>query len=289
MHTIQHSNDHTIQALGKLSEDTDWDVIYHTFHNPKDIAERIAFELNDHEAEIIFCGFPETAAYLATVAKLQFVDQSSVVTQRTKERYPDIQRIIEGNISNVLTHSPTKNVVIACRLSAFWQTQKAFDELASAILSHPRDQILIDFFDRDAVYEGMHIFYQANVEENDKEEEGHVLQTGDWDFKRFDETPNSNPPMHIASIDISYVLSTIIDNGLNNAAVKNPNSDNITDNATDNIIANTINFTDEIQQAFFTKMGILNWCSKAFPKYETTLVASLLEDDPSFLVKLTAT
>ncbi len=89
---------------------------------------------------VIFCGFPEAAAYLATAAEVQFVDSSPVVIKRTEQRYPDIKRVIESNISNVLKESSTKNVVISCRLSAFWHTEQAFEELASAILAHPRSR-----------------------------------------------------------------------------------------------------------------------------------------------------
>jgi len=260
-------NHQTIKPVGKYSEDIDWDVIYRTFHNPKDIAERIAFELTDHQAPVIFCGFPETAAYLATASELQFVDESAVVTKRTKERYPDIHTVTLGDISTILKDTPSKNVVISCRLSAFWQTEQDFDELASAILAHPRDQVLIDFFDREAVFEGMHIYYHAEApevdadEKNTKEEEG-KQQSGDWDFKQFNDSQSTNPSFQIANIDVSY----FIENANNRK--------------------NDINFSYETHRAFFTKMAILNWCTKTFPNYETTLATGLLEGDPSFLVNL---
>ena len=220
---------------------------------------------------MIFCGFPETAAYLATAADVQFVDASAVITKRTEQRYPDIHSVTQGDISHVLRDSPTKNVVISCRLSAFWQTQQAFDELASAILAHPRDQILIDFFDRDAVFEGMHIYFhtEAEIDTSDNAVEKVVevktkevpkkQQSGDWDFISFEENPSNNPPIQIANIDISYV----IDDG-----------------------ENEINFSYDTQRAFFTKMAILNWCTQVFAEYETTLATALLEEDPSFLVNL---
>ncbi len=250
----------TIKPLGTYSEDIDWDVIYRTFHNPKDIAERIAFELIDHEAPVIFCGFPETAAYLATAVELQFVDKSSVITQRTKERYPDIQSVTEGYISSILKDAPTKNIVISCRLSAFWQTQQAFEEIASAILAHPRDQILIDFFDRDAVNEGMHIYYHTDSEQN---------ETGDLDFKQFDEVEGNNPSIQIANIDVSYNIGGI-----------GGNSDSDSDSDSD------MDFSYATRRAFFTKISILNWCTKALPYYEAILSGSLLEGDPSFLLSL---
>ncbi len=274
MTKTQQTIDQTIKPLGKYSEDIDWDVIYRTFHNPKDIAERIAFELIDHKAPVIFCGFPETAAYLATATDVQFVDSSPVVIKRTEQRYPAIQTVTEGDISNILNDTPTKNVVISCRLSAFWQSEKAFEELASAILAHPRDQVLVDFFDRDAVYEGMHIYYHAEaetadsdndaekgkVEEEEKEKEKeNKQQSGDWDFKQFDENQSNNPSIQIANIDVSYFIDHDGDN---------------------------INFSYETRRAFFTKMTILDWCTKVFPDYETTLSTALLENDPGFLVSL---
>ena len=250
--SISMTNHETIKPIGTYSEDIDWDVIYHTFHNPKDIAERIAFELTNHEAPVIFCGFPEAAAYLATATELEFVDSSPVIIKRTKQRYPDIKRITKGNISDILKESSTKNVVISCRLSAFWQTEQAFKELTSTILAHPRDQILIDFFDREAVFEGMHIYYQEDETKRN---------TGDWDFKHFDQISSKNPEFQIANVDISYKI-TATDKG------------------------NDIDFAYETRRTFFTKMAILNWCTKVFPDYETTLATALLEGDPSFLVKL---
>ncbi len=261
------------------SEKIDWDIIYNTFHNPKEIAERILFELETLKAPMVFCGSPEVAAYLATEAKVVFVDVSSVITARTHERYPDIQHITEGEISEVLKENRTRNIVISCRLSAFWQTQQAFEDLASAILAHPRDQILIDFFDRDAVYEGMHIYYhtetetavadnkeKADVNEKVVEVEKEIekqQQSGDWDFKQFDESQSNNPSIQIANIDVSYFIKNIV-----------------SDDAGD------VDFSYETRRAFFTKTAILNWCTKTFPDYETTLAPALLEDDPSFLVKL---
>ncbi len=194
--------DHTIKPTGTYSDDIDWDVIYRTFHNPKDIAERIAFELETLKAPMVFCGFPEVAAYLATEAEVEFVDVSSVIIERTQERYPDIQHITTGEISEILKHNPTKNIVISCRLSAFWQSQQAFEELASAILARPRDQVLIDFFDRDAVYQGMHIYYHNDSEQN---------ETGDWDFKQFDVIPSKNPSIQIANINVSYFVNDTVE------------------------------------------------------------------------------
>ncbi|WP_299874577.1 hypothetical protein [uncultured Cocleimonas sp.] len=256
-------NHQAIKPVGKYSEDIDWDIIYRTFHNPKDIAERIAFELTDHQAPVIFCGFPETAAYLATASELQFVDKSAVVTQRTEERYPDIHSVTQGDISSILKDTLTRNVVISCRLSAFWQTEQDFEALANAILAHPRDQIIIDFFDREAVFEGMHIYYHAEAPDTDKNNsQEEKQQSGDWDFKQFDDSQSNNPSFQIANIDVSY----FIDNNSNHK--------------------NDINFSYETRRAFFTKMAILNWCTKTFPNYETTLATGLLEGDPSFLVNL---
>jgi hypothetical protein len=263
-----NDNHQTIKPIGKYSEDIDWDIIYRTFHNPKDIAERIAFELADHQAPVIFCGFPETAAYLAAATELQFVDKSAVVTQRTEERYPDIHSVTQGDISSILKDTPTRNVVISCRLSAFWQTEQDFEALASAILAHPRDQIIIDFFDREAVFEGMHIYYHAEAPEADSEvaennaQKEKIQQSGDWDFKQFDDVQSTNPAIQIANIDVSFFI-------------ENANNSK-----------NDINFTYETRRAFFTKMAILNWCTKTFPNYETTLATGLLEGDPSFLVSL---
>ena len=248
-----NSDTHPPPTFDNYSEDIDWDIIYRTFHNPKDIAERIAFEMETLKAPVIFCGFPEVGAYLATKADVQFVDSSPVVCKRTTERYPDIQKVSKGEISEILKDNPTRNIVVSCRVSTFWQTTEAFDELADAILAHPRDQILIDFFDRDAVYEGMHIYYKTDTESDAEDKQSQEM--GDWDFKQFDVLENNKPATQIANIDISYKVEDI-------------------------------DLLFETRRAFFTKMAILNWCTIKLADYEATLAGPLLEDDPSFLISL---
>lgn len=182
--------------MDDYSESIDWDEIYSAFHDPKSVADRISAELDDVSAPLIFCGFPAVASYLAAESPVQFVDYSPVITARSRERFPNIQQIVNGEITDVLKDNATQNVVIACRLSAFWQSQKAFDQLASALLASPRKQVLIDFFDRDAVCTGQSINYEA------------ASDTGAWNLESFDKIPQSNPLIEIANISVCYAVGS---------------------------------------------------------------------------------
>lgn len=230
--------------MDDYSANIDWDKIYATFHEPEGIAGRISLALEDSVTPLIFCGFPEVAAHLAAESPLQFVDYSPVITARTRARYPSIPRIVTGEISEVLQTDPTETIVIACRLSAFWQSQGVFAQLAAALLAFPRKVVLIDFFDRDAVYAGKRIYYASGTDR------------GRWAFKSFDDLPGCKPPLQVANLNICYTVGT-------------------TDVAY------------EARRAFFKKAAIGSWCKATFVDYATTISGPLLQNDPSFLVKLT--
>lgn len=177
-------------------ESVDWDTIYSAFHDPKGIADRISLELENDASPLLFCGFPETGSYLAAERPLMFVDYSPIITTRSRGRYPNIQQIITGEIAEVLKGTPTRNVIISCRLSAFWQSPQIFEKLSCALLSFPRDQVLIDFFDRDDVHKGMNINFESKA------------GTGNWNFKNITGLPPDDSLIQIANMDISYAVGS---------------------------------------------------------------------------------
>ena len=108
------------------------------------------------------------------------------------ERYPALERVDRGDVVDVLGADPARSVAITCRLSAFWQTPGALEALAAAVRSHPRDQLLIDFFDRDAVAAGQTLAFRAGTAE------------GRWEFGRFDPVPKMTPLLHVADMKVAY-------------------------------------------------------------------------------------
>jgi len=92
-------------TIDDYSESIDWDIIYSAFHDPKDTADQISHELEHSTAPLIFCGFPEAASYLSVESPLQFVDYSATITARSRERYPNIKHVIEGEIAEILKNN----------------------------------------------------------------------------------------------------------------------------------------------------------------------------------------
>lgn len=132
----------------------DWERIYRTFHDPFQIAQRVKIELGDTRMPIAFSGFSESASYLAHDMPVTFIDYSSSITNNAKKCYQHIDELLVGDITQLLATLPVPRIVIACRVSAYWNSSEYFERLATSLLSLPREVVLIDFFDRDLVETG---------------------------------------------------------------------------------------------------------------------------------------
>ncbi|MBL1272359.1 MAG: hypothetical protein COB25_007920 [Oceanospirillales bacterium] len=90
----------------------DWDTIYNTFHHPVGVAERIRAQLGSAksalDSPIVFCGFPKVASLLSEHHQVLFVDSSPEMVRRTRERYPDIHRIVHSAIETFLETDTAK-------------------------------------------------------------------------------------------------------------------------------------------------------------------------------------
>ena len=170
----------------------DWDDIYRSFHDPADVAERLRSRLHRVDGTLLFCGFPEAGARLARHMPVRLVDGSATVVARSRERYPALEGVDQGDVVDILRVDPAKSIAVVCRLSAFWQTPAALEALAAAVRAHPRDQVLIDFFDRDAVATGRTLEYCGADAE------------GRWQFGRFDPVPATTPLLHVADVKVAY-------------------------------------------------------------------------------------
>jgi hypothetical protein len=173
----------------------DWDTIYNTFHHPIGVAERIRAQLGSAkpalDSPIVFCGFPKVASLLSEHYQVLFVDSSPEMARRTRERYPNIHRIVHSEIETFLETNTAKTIVISGRLSAFWQSTETFQRLADAINAHPRDSVLIDYFDCKTVKPGLLAQFQA------------AAADGWWRYERC-ENNREIPPMTLVVLNIGY-------------------------------------------------------------------------------------
>jgi len=171
----------------------DWEKIYSAFHSPIRIAERISCELDGNNHPLIFSGFAETAAHLASQMPVTFIDLSPSVATCASERYSGLNAVRTGDVTQFISSSSADTVVIVCRISAYWGGEE-FDRLAKSLRKFPRRQIIIDFFDRDVVEPGQTISFESS--------EGN----GKWIYLDFKESEGSAPPISKARLDISYSL-----------------------------------------------------------------------------------
>lgn len=173
----------------------DWERIYRAFHDPADIAKRIQKELGSTNLPLIFSGFLETASLLANEMPVTFVDSSPSITDTAKKKHINIYEIHTGDITECIGSLPVSHVVIACRISAYWNSPEYFKRLAASLLSFPREVVLIDFFDKDLVNLG---------DSRGFENKGEI---GNWEFIEFEENNLANPSFFKARLKVSYSLS----------------------------------------------------------------------------------
>lgn len=172
----------------------DWDAIYRTFHSPVQIAERIRKELGEDCGRVLFSGFLESASLLAKDCSLVFVDSSSTITVRAQEKHPSIGHVYRGDVTEIVGDCEAENVVIACRISAYWDDESFFMRLVESIKKYPRNLVLIDFFDREQVALQSQLSF-ANYKE-----------TGLWKVLSIEDAGQNDFPLSRVNMKVSYEM-----------------------------------------------------------------------------------
>ena len=172
----------------------DWNEIYRRFHPPREIAKRLAEYFPRVEcSKLVMCGFAEVALEMQNLGyQISYVEYSREMTEAARFRYPGLQSIIHEDILSFLQDDTSTDLALVCRISAYWQSKSDFERLLRGVESSPRRRILIDFYDRDAVKEGTHRYFQV---EGGK---------GSWEFLSFSEHSNSSPRIEIAKMNVEY-------------------------------------------------------------------------------------
>lgn len=171
----------------------DWDCIYREFHTPLAIAQRIEDELKNMDGKILFAGFSDVAEYLAQKRELRFVDASHVVIEKVRQKKGHITDTVVGNVCEQL--ADFLNIVVVCRISAFWKTSQAFTTLIQSILASPRQTVLIDFYDAHMVNEKTDIHFAT------------AKSKGRWKVTALHKSTGDIPSNIHADIDVSYSMS----------------------------------------------------------------------------------
>lgn len=221
----------------------DWDRIYRTFHSPAHIATRVQEALGGSRQPVIFSGFKETAGHLAAQMPVTFVDYSPVIAEEAKAQYPQLHDVQVGDVTQRLACLPAPNIVIACRISAYWEAIDYFERLVKGVRAHTREHVLVDFFDRALVEAGQRFTF--NAEEN----------TGAWWCLSLEEQQENGLSVSHATFNVSYDLGD-----------------------------HRVSYQGS--RCFYGKENVLQWFRSQLPEYEITLEAPLVENDPSFLLRL---
>jgi len=179
-------------SLDLYSGAIDWERIYRTFHNPSQVAAHIHRELSGTKSPVIFCGFQETASLLANELSVTFVDYSPAITTHARERYPGLREVLTGDVTWLVGTLPHPNVVIACRISAYWDSAAYFERLSRSLQAFPRDLVLIDFFDLDQVEPGQEFVFESG--------DG----GGDWVILDVGAPTKREPPVCQVRVKVSY-------------------------------------------------------------------------------------
>ena len=179
------------------SGSVNWDAIYSAFHNPAHVAERIKSELLGCSGWTLYSGFSQVAVDLSFGQLLKFIDSSPDITARARKTQGNINEIITSDACLYAASTRANNLVIACRVSAFWSTPESFKNLLNAIQSHPRKIVLVDFYDSELIAPGMDFTFHA--------ESG----MGKWHIENIKESSDSNPITKIVTMRVSYSLHDV--------------------------------------------------------------------------------
>nr|WP_320014785.1 hypothetical protein [uncultured Desulfobacter sp.] len=225
------------------SGEIDWERIYKTFHDPSQISNRIQKELGGTNMPIVFSGFIETASHLANEMPVTFVDYSPSITDAARRTHKKLHEIHTGDITELIGILPIPRIVVACRISAYWDSPEYFKRLSTSLLSFHREIVLIDFFDRDLVKLGAKLCFKNKSD------------IGNWEFLYFEEINVGAPSFFKSKLRVSYSLSDY-------------------------------SFNYDGYRSFFTKTAILRWANSMFTDYDVIMEEPLLDQDPSFVLKL---
>ena len=127
--------------------DLDWDRIYRFCHGADAMAKAIGKALGAGRERVLFAGFPPVASALVRERPLTFVDRSAVVTAAAASIYPNLSASVTDDVLSHLAACVAPHVVISGRVTAFWDSAGAFDALRAAVLSSPRECVVVDYFD----------------------------------------------------------------------------------------------------------------------------------------------
>lgn len=150
-----------VMTLDLYSGAMDWERVYRTFHDPARVAVEIDRALCGGNGPVIFAGFQETASHLADAYPVTFIDYSPAITAHARQQYPDLEAVLTGDVTRLVGTLAHPHVVIACRLSAYWDSQTDLERLADSLRTAPRDTVLIDFFDLDQIEPGQRFLFDA--------------------------------------------------------------------------------------------------------------------------------
>ncbi len=175
----------------------DWNLIYRCFHSPEDIATRIQNYFPNHNSEILFAGFPETASLLCEYGySIKFLEFSPQMAHIAQTAFPNLS-VQTGDILEILKHDKSIDITIVCRISAYWQSIEDLLLLVKSLQQFPRRRILIDFYDRELVSPGKQINFSRN--------NGH----GYWKFIDLEDDTNSEVTISKAKMEVEYSIGEL--------------------------------------------------------------------------------
>lgn len=172
----------------------DWERVYRTFHAPSQVAARIRQALPGTGDGTIFCGFQETAGLLANDLPVTFVDYAPAITAHARAEYPGLRAVVTGDITRLVATLPNPYLVIACRISAYWDAPEYFERLSASLRAYPRDLVLIDFFDLDRVAPGQRFVFESGG------------CAGEWVVLDVDAPLDGEPPISLVRLKVSYAF-----------------------------------------------------------------------------------
>lgn len=126
--------------------DIDWNAIYRRYYDLDGMHAALEAWLKA-PATMVFSGFAELAARLSARHQVHFVEFHESVAASARDHHPVIAKVSRADVIDAVRLDPAPVVLVAGRVSAYWQGGGDLARFLQNVLQRPRELVLVDFFD----------------------------------------------------------------------------------------------------------------------------------------------
>jgi hypothetical protein len=131
----------------------DWNAVYRKYYQLDSIEHRLLNYLQN-PCRITFSGFGEIANRLSKLHHVHFIEYSDSMVRSARREFPEIAKISNANIVDVLEYEKTQVLFVVCRITAYWRRINDLQKFIVGVKRAPKEIIVVDFFHKGKIESG---------------------------------------------------------------------------------------------------------------------------------------